>query len=673
MQKSAIRTLAALLAMVMTLCIYTALPENAAAADDDKPVITMHPADRTVAAGGTTTFSVSAAAGDSALFYTWYERDMGGVYQQLEEGGNRGLYSGVSTPRLTLSNVPASFNGYRYLCRVSNSEGHTDSGAATLTVIASGAPIITTQPVDCKIYAGANATFSIAATGDPAPVYQWMYLDVINGNEWYEITDSGIYSGANTPVLTLTNVPAVYNERQYLCVVSGGGAKIDSNIVKLIIVAPGSPIIKTQPVSRSIAKGGTAQFTVIADGNPPPTYQWMYRDIKNDAEWYIVSNGGVYSGATSSTLTIKDAPEELDGYSYSCYLRNSAGHLQSAEVTLTVSVGEEKSAHITGPESMELTEGYARTSSDVFTITGGPGAAVVIVSGDARITWNDMTSKLNIAEGLVPGSYVVKLSLSNASAADPVFNFTLTVTEKLVPSMKHFTAVNDYERGFFKDVDETAWFGFDQQKTVVLAYEYGLMVGSEGNAGMIFNPTGNVTIAEAITIAARVHSIYTTGTEDFEQGAVWYQVYVDYAVENGILADGDFSVNDYSRAANRAEMVYIFAKALPEEELKSQNVVTLLPDVDEDTIYFEFINLLYAAGVLSGSDEHGTFNPLNNITRAEAAAIISRVILPEARISGRTYNYEPPDTEVEAPDESEHNAADTGSEVEGEDRQTPET
>ena len=35
---------------------------------------------------------------------------------------------------------------------------------------------------------------------------------------------------------------------------------------------------------------------------------------------------------------------------------------------------------------------------------------------------------------------------------------------------------------------------------------------------------------------------------------------------------------------------------------------------------------LYRAGVLTGNDEKGTFAPLTSITRAEAAAIVSRMV-----------------------------------------------
>ena len=199
-------------------------------------------------------------------------------------------------------------------------------------------------------------------------------------------------------------------------------------------------------------------------------------------------------------------------------------------------------------------------------------------------------------------------------------------------SMSNFIRINSYAPGQFSDVNENAWYGANQQRVVAIAYEFGLMKGSSSTA---FNPAGNITLAEAITVAARVHSIYKTGMEEFVQGNPWYQVYVDYAIENDIIAVGEF-VN-YNRTATRSEMAYIFSRLLPSTELKEQNTVNMLPDVDRGTQYSEAILMLYRVGVLTGSDEKGSFHPSANITRAEAAAIISRVILPETRASGKVY------------------------------------
>ena len=202
------------------------------------------------------------------------------------------------------------------------------------------------------------------------------------------------------------------------------------------------------------------------------------------------------------------------------------------------------------------------------------------------------------------------------------------------PSMSNFARVDKYSSGQFPDMDESQWYGFNNQKSVARAFEYGLM---RGNADGTFNPTGSFTLAEAIAVAARVHRIYATGGSKFVQGDTWYQVYVDYAVANGIIKANDFS--NYTQAATRAEMAYIFTRSLADTEFAELNTVSSLPDVNSETQYADAIITLFKAGVVTGNDTSGTFFPGNNIIRAEAAAIISRVILPETRESGRTYGF----------------------------------
>jgi len=200
------------------------------------------------------------------------------------------------------------------------------------------------------------------------------------------------------------------------------------------------------------------------------------------------------------------------------------------------------------------------------------------------------------------------------------------------PSMSQFQKNKTYQPGMFADVNEMLWYGYHQNKVIADAYEYGFMVG---NTPTTFNPKGNVTIAEAVTMAARVHSIYETGDAQFPSGSPWYQPYADYAAANDIIKQFDFT--DYGRAATRAEMAYILSNALPSEEFRAQNTVNNLPDVDSGTPYSSSIFLLYQAGVLSGNDDTGTFYPGRNISRAEAAAIITRVAVEAKRSSGNTF------------------------------------
>ena len=114
----------------------------------------------------------------------------------------------------------------------------------------------------------------------------------------------------------------------------------------------------------------------------------------------------------------------------------------------------------------------------------------------------------------------------------------------------------------------------------------------------------------------------------------WYDIYVNYAVQNGIIADDIYNEDDYVRNIKRAELCDIFASALPEEYYSPVNNIKGIPDVDRDSKNADVYLMLYKAGVLLGSDEEGSFNPDSDILRSEVAAIINRVALPESRVKG---------------------------------------
>ncbi len=188
----------------------------------------------------------------------------------------------------------------------------------------------------------------------------------------------------------------------------------------------------------------------------------------------------------------------------------------------------------------------------------------------------------------------------------------------------NFQRERDFRTAVFSDVKVSDWF-YDDVKTV---YEYGLMVGDSATT---FWPNGNVTVAEAITLAARLHSIFYTGRNDFKPSNPWYQTYVDYAKTNNMICAED---QDYNRSATRAECAVILSAAFPDEALAEINQIPddSIPDVRSDTVYWEAVYRLYRAGVLEGNDEKGTFAPDSNIMRCEVAGIVARFANPNRRI-----------------------------------------
>ncbi|MBO4950105.1 MAG: S-layer homology domain-containing protein [Clostridia bacterium] len=190
-----------------------------------------------------------------------------------------------------------------------------------------------------------------------------------------------------------------------------------------------------------------------------------------------------------------------------------------------------------------------------------------------------------------------------------------------VCSAAGFTKTNSYTEGTFSDVPVASWYATE----VASSYELGFMNGKgEGT----FAPDGNVTVAEAITMASRVHAIYN-GKEIAKTEGKWYDMYVQYALANGIIAEGQYT--NYDRNIMRYEMAVMFADSMPASYFEAKNDVKAIPDVDPAEAYHDKLMMLYKAGVVMGSTEYGDFLATNSIKRSETAAIINRVALPENR------------------------------------------
>jgi pectin methylesterase-like acyl-CoA thioesterase len=125
------------------------------AAGSQLPVIT-GPTNITVIQGNNGTFSASAS-GVPVPTLQWLDQTQTPI-------------SDATNATLTLSNVLYSQNGFVYSIVASNSVGSVTNGA-TLTVIVP--PAITNQPVSLVVTNTQSASFTVGATGVPAPTFQW--------------------------------------------------------------------------------------------------------------------------------------------------------------------------------------------------------------------------------------------------------------------------------------------------------------------------------------------------------------------------------------------------------------------------------------------------------------------------------------------------------------------
>jgi len=188
----------------------------------------------------------------------------------------------------------------------------------------------------------------------------------------------------------------------------------------------------------------------------------------------------------------------------------------------------------------------------------------------------------------------------------------------------NFIYSGQYVTGQFRDVRGTEWFA----QYVEDAYNLGFF---RGKSAGLFDPGGQLTLGEAVTLAARLRSLYYTGKADFAESIPFYTVYASYALSHGIIK----SHGDYAAPVTRARFAELVYNALPPEALEAINNIPEygVCDVVPGPSYSDAVYALYRAGILAGSDRFGTFFPESKLTRAEASAIMVRLAVPASRVA----------------------------------------
>jgi hypothetical protein len=218
------------------------------------PAITQQPQSRTVIAGQSTNFTVSAT-GTAPLSYFWRK-------------GTAVVQTGTNVTYV-LNNVQAGAAG-TYSVIVSNAAGTVTSTNATLTVVT---PVtISAQPTNRIVTSGVNIAFGVTATGT-SPKYQWRF-------------NSNAIAGATSATLNLTNVTPA-NSGFYSVVVTNTANRVTSSEARLLVTPPPSGgVAPTLPPAR--LAGGQLQFSLRTTAGYRHVVQ--YNDTLSATNWITLTN-----------------------------------------------------------------------------------------------------------------------------------------------------------------------------------------------------------------------------------------------------------------------------------------------------------------------------------------------------------------------------------------------
>nr|WP_320117109.1 immunoglobulin domain-containing protein [uncultured Marinifilum sp.] len=281
-----------------------------------------NPEDQTICETTTSVnFKVKGSAeGDEN--YQWYKNDV--------------LISGA-TSKIYTENSPA--NGSTYYCTVTGTIGDCGtaiSNKATLTIINK---VSVTDPSDQYIADGADATFSVSASGEKEYTYQWQIWVGPGVDDWLDISDVDKYSGTKTAELKITNADkATYDGKQYRCVVQSSGLVCNSSATSNEATLHINTVVKiaSQPKGAEACDGDNVDLTIEGYFDAL-TYTWQY----NDGSGYkpAVGDFGMTSSVSGkvSTLTIPSVNTGMNSWKFKCFVSDgSSATEESLEVLVRV-------------------------------------------------------------------------------------------------------------------------------------------------------------------------------------------------------------------------------------------------------------------------------------------------------------------------------------------------
>ena len=168
------------------------------------------------------------------------------------------------------------------------------STQALSTITVNNAVTGTATLTSTTVCEGSNTTFTLGGTLSGAATYNHQYQVSTNGGATFtNISNGGVYSGANTSALTLTNIPASFNGYRFRDSISAVGncGSLLSTVAVLTVNPKPIVTISAAPI-RNLFPGLTTTLTAAVSPNATgATYQWF-------------RNGTAVVGATSNRLVV---------------------------------------------------------------------------------------------------------------------------------------------------------------------------------------------------------------------------------------------------------------------------------------------------------------------------------------------------------------------------------
>jgi len=396
--------------LVFRVCFAQGLP----------PVITAQPSSTTVSYLGSASFSVSAFS-LTTLTFQWLK--------------NSSPIAGATSSTYNIPSVGTNDAG-GYSVQVGNAGGNVTSSTATLNVLVPPA-VITSQPQNLTAIQGQTVMLSVTASS-VGLAYLWRATNAASGG-FTNLTNGGQISGANTSVLTISNV-TTNNALVYNVIITNISGAVTSSPSLLKVIPP--LLVNVQflgttntswPSGRGSVQTGSAILGATGDFWNPEAITYFI----NPGTSTLINGAPLANSIGNSnglTLTVGSSPNAVFGGAEPSGGATDTGtsNLMSADLeqfvlsanadVWTVTVGG-LSGFVGDQFNLVVYAGAPSARSQTIAVTGGAsggntGSALITSSSDRKLSNGAGDAYQIFTNGILNGSNLVFTVNGGTAAVD---------------------------------------------------------------------------------------------------------------------------------------------------------------------------------------------------------------------------------------------------------------
>ena len=370
---------------------------------------------------------------------------------------------------------------------VSDTRNHTLRRSST-----GQSPAITVHPQSTVAAVGGSASFTVVATGTPAPTYYTWLRQPAGATQFSVVTADSTFSGVNTDKLTISNATSAMSGDRYQVVVSNLiGSNATSISAGLTIGTAPSFTSEASTTFRATVAGG---FTVAATASPTAIFT-----ASGLPSW---ANLDAVSGVLSGT------PPDTTGSPFTITLTASNGIAVNQTFILTVLPAVLPPAIATAPASTTVNQGQSATLS--VSVTGTePFTYQWRRNGTAIDGATASSLTLSAVQASAAGSYTVTITNSAGSITSAGAALSVNTAPVITQQPRSVAVLAGTSATLSVSATGSSSFSYQWRK-------YGVAVAGATNASLVLSGSA----ADAANYDVQVSNVLGTTTSAVAQVAV---------------------------------------------------------------------------------------------------------------------------------------------------------